>query len=547
MPEAVTASRSPAVLPDDSSSFEPVCRATASAPPPADAWSSPSSVETHAPVPATDLYLAPPPSAESARSPEALHREVQRQAAERSRDAKTVATALAPGLARLASRFDEPGAVRLKDLRWSAFKDALDEPDMAAVLSRLPRAEVKPLLRDALAKAWPDCRAADVDAAVATFARAIDEHLEASSAFKLRDAIVSTLRKTASDLEALAGDAATLNALGPQLEALKHGTPEEKAEFKRLADGLGLDVPDELKRFDAASLAGRLTARAKLLREEATKSSNVGADRIFMEVAAHQFDGAFMERAGIAPDSWTGRSIASALERGEDEAHRLHLLKGATAVAMTVATGGLGGTAVLATITAASMGSLSLAEARAKVHQAEAGEAAGTMAPGATDIAKRNERAAQVGVAVSTALPAVMSLAGHHAFETIAEAVAEHVAFSEQAVALGTHAIAEGLCEAAIQTAETLAHVSNHGQGSLNVAQRIHVMTGRAALARLPSREREKLNARLDKSLEQAGVPPGAARRAVMALFLAHQGSALQGLDAPAIAARFDQFLAASR
>jgi hypothetical protein len=32
-----------------------------------------------------------------------------------------------------------------------------------------------------------------------------------------------------------------------------------------------------------------------------------------------------------------------------------------------------------------------------------------------------------------------------------------------------------------------------------------------------------------------------------MALFLAHQGSALQGLDAPAIAARFDQFLAASR
>lgn len=547
MSEAVNASRSTVVSPEDSSSFEPVCHAPTAPPAPTPASSSSSSVETHVPDFAPEVCLDPSPSAESARSPDALQRELQQQAAERSRDLKTVTTALAPGLAELARTFDEPGDVRLADLRWSKFKDALDGQGMAAVLSRRSRAEVEPLLREALAKAWPDCRAADVDAAVATFTRAIDEHLEAGSAFKLRDTIVAKLRDTAADLDALAGDAATLSALGPQLEALKHGTREEKAEFKRLAEGLGLDVPDELKRFDAASLAGRLTARAQLLRDEATKSSNVGADRVFMEVAAHQVDGAFLERSGIAPRSWTGRSVASAVERGEGEAHRLHLLKGATAVAMTVATGGLGGTAVLATLTAASMGSLSLAEARAKVHQAEAGEAAGTMAPGAIDVARGNERAAQVGFVVSTALPALVSLAGHHAIEAVAKAVAEHAAFSEQAVTLGTHAIAEGLCEAAVQTGEILSHSSNHGDGALNVAQRVQLMTGSEALSRLPARERAALDARLAERLDHAAVPPGAARNAVMTLFLAHHGSELRGLDASAIATRFDQFLAASK
>jgi len=203
-------------------------------------------------------------------------------------------------------------------------------------------------------------------------------------------------------------------------------------------------VSAEPRRLDGEAIAARLKARAQLLRSEAERSGRVGADRIFQEVTAHQVDGAFMKGAGIGPESWTGRQIAAALERGEAANHRMHVLKGATAVAMTVFTGGLGGTAVLATITAASMGSLSLAEARAKVHQAEAGETAGTMGPGAIDVAKANERAAQVGFVVSTAHPALVSVAGHHAIESVARVVVQHAALSEQAAKLGTHALAEG-------------------------------------------------------------------------------------------------------
>jgi len=219
MPEAVNASRSTFLPPEDSTSVAPGCQAPRAATATTPTSSSSSSIETHTPSFAPEGFLDPSPSAESARSPAALQREQQQRAAERSRDLKTLTTALAPGLAELASKFDAPGDVRLADLRWSKFKDALDGQAMAALLSRRPRAEVETLLREALAKAWPEARAADVSAAVATFARAIDEHLEAAAAFKLRDTIVAKLRGTAAELDALAGDAATLQALGRHLES----------------------------------------------------------------------------------------------------------------------------------------------------------------------------------------------------------------------------------------------------------------------------------------------------------------------------------------
>jgi len=90
-------------------------------------------------------------------------------------------------------------------------------------------------------------------------------------------------------------------------------------------------------------------------------------------------------------------------------------------------------------------------------------------------------------------------------------------------------------------------HSSNHGEGSLSITQRIQVITGSEALSRLPARERATLDARLEERLQRAGVPPGVSRSAVMALFLANHGGELRGLDAPAIAARFDRFLAASK
>jgi hypothetical protein len=167
------------------------------------------------------------------------------------------------------------------------------------------------------------------------------------------------------------------------------------------------------------------------------------------------------------------------------------------------------------------------------------------LGPGSIDLAKANERAAQVGAALSVALPGLAHTAGHQALAAVAEEVAKqagHAAVTE-GVKLATNVALESACETAIQVGELLAHQPNAGgAGALSVTERLATFTGADALKR-PARDRQQLDARLAAVMDAAGVSSGPARATAFALFLAKHGNELRGLDADAIGTRLEQFI----
>jgi hypothetical protein len=303
--------------------------------------------------------------------------------------------ALSGPLNELASRHPDPlsdlgrGELSPEALGLGRFGDVLRSDAFQAAAARLSPDDVRWLVRSRVGEAWPQLPAADAEKLTAFFNRQIGEAMRDQAAFTMQRTAATMMRDGAKSFEACAKDPKQVAQLAERLNQLAGpgSSLAEQAEAAKLRQGLGLE--GDSRTVQPGDLSQAMTARAALMRHEATVMADHGVPSLFRALAKQDLERVIKQQAGIEPGSLLDGQVSAVKERGESEEDSIRYVKLAGSVGIAVATAGFGGVGI-GLLTSVLGSAPDVAHAWHAIDVARASESAGTMGAGATAKAKRD-------------------------------------------------------------------------------------------------------------------------------------------------------------
>lgn len=304
---------------------------------------------------------------------------------------------------------------------------AAESKTFLAAASSMPREEVRAAVEETLRNAEPGLSKAQLANLTALVMNELGQTLRTNATQRMRELVVSKMDAAAGNFRRTAEDPAQLKQLIGNLAKLERpgATAAEHARAAQLRGALGLK-PDQAATVD--TLATALKARAGLMEREASEWRGKGENTIYRSLLTHDVGRLYEEQAGIQPGSWASEQVAAVKEQGETDERRIAGVKFATSIALGAATAGMGLGAAFAVGMTAAYNSPEVMAAVHGIDSADAGAAAGTAAPDAGVVARRNATVKTGEAVLATVTAGLMASDEPHVGKELAEHILEHAA-----------------------------------------------------------------------------------------------------------------------
>lgn len=404
--------------------------------------------QEQAPSPSVPLEAGPPCS------PQELQLAMQ---AQRNHENAVIAltNSLEPMRGAIEASKGNPGEYSVKLHEFELFVNK--DPAFQKMMKTFSRAEISEALGRLVRDAAPNASEAHVSSIRDRLVSEIDQRILVGSAQEIRKAVVEKLETAASNFEKTANDPKELAQLADTLRQLEgpSATSAQRAQAEMLRGALGLAPEASL---DPSSVRSALIAQAKLIGHEAERMSSAGETTLYRSLLLHS---EVSGPSAAAPGSWAAQGPRAVLGRAHSDEQAIAAAKIVSAVALGVASGGMGlsvgltGTAGSAALFGGGMAAVfnapGVITAWKEIDHARAGVAAGTADASAVKAATRKAwiETAELVIAAGTAgalgAHAVRHGVGHGVAEAVADATLKHAAsdggaeLAIGAVALGAH------------------------------------------------------------------------------------------------------------